>query len=352
MTRIGILGGTRFIGIHLINAALAKNWEVSIFNRGVSKPPVKIPENVEWVKGDRNRPQDLENFFKKDYDFVFDLSAGKLSHVRPIAENYSPKIGHYVFCSTSVVYQQPMPLPCDENAVRTKKSGTYGGEKALCEEMLLDYWGKRNWPVTIFRPQAIFGEYDAGAQLQYVFSRLKNGVPILLGKRADPRTNMLFVNDLTSAFLKSVENSNSHGQVYNIAGNEELNQTTLVELCWKTSGLRIAMAKFNEPLYRGFDLGNPWPQSSAVLSNSKIKSELNLEFTPLKEAIGLTWKWLEQNPEQLKVELGRGETYALNGKPIPQMKQLRWKFDDAVEKIKRSFMPFMVEARAAKRAIE
>ena len=352
MTRIGILGGTRFIGIHLINAALAKNWEVSIFNRGVNKPPVKIPENVEWIKGDRNRPQDLEKFFQKNYDFVFDLSAGKLLHVKPIAENFTKQIGHYIFCSTSAVYEKPMPVPCPETAERTKKSGTYGGEKSLCEDILLKTSAEKHWPVTIFRPQAIFGEYDAGSQLQYIFSRLKNRTPLIIDRRSDPKVNMLYVNDLVSAFLKAAENPQSHGQVYNIAGDEELTQMDFLDLCWKISGLPIAIKKINEPFYNGFDFGNPWPLSSAVLSNLKIKKELSFKFTPLNEALGSTLKWLESNLEQLKVNFGRGEKYALNNAPIPRMERLKWRVEDAVEKIKRSLMPFMAEVRAAKRAIE
>ena len=47
-----ILGGTRFVGRHLVTAALERNHEITLFNRG--KHPSAALTNVETIYGDRN----------------------------------------------------------------------------------------------------------------------------------------------------------------------------------------------------------------------------------------------------------------------------------------------------------
>jgi 2'-hydroxyisoflavone reductase len=51
--RILIIGGTRFLGRHLVDAALARNHEVTLFNRGKSNRDL-FPE-LETILGDRRR---------------------------------------------------------------------------------------------------------------------------------------------------------------------------------------------------------------------------------------------------------------------------------------------------------
>ena len=54
--KILILGGTKFLGRHLVDAALAAGHEVTLFNRGKTNPT--LFQNVETIFGDRQ--QDME----------------------------------------------------------------------------------------------------------------------------------------------------------------------------------------------------------------------------------------------------------------------------------------------------
>src|SRR5437762_14382812 len=50
-----ILGGTRFLGPSLVEAALARRWEITLFNRGKSNPGLfKGRAGIEEIQGDRN----------------------------------------------------------------------------------------------------------------------------------------------------------------------------------------------------------------------------------------------------------------------------------------------------------
>jgi len=55
--KILILGGTKFLGRHLVNSALARGHEVTLFNRGKSNPSL-FPQ-VETILGDRQRDVEL-----------------------------------------------------------------------------------------------------------------------------------------------------------------------------------------------------------------------------------------------------------------------------------------------------
>lgn len=333
--KIGILGGTRFIGFHLAKALLAEGWSVSIFNRGRTSPPEPVPKEVEWFKGSRERPKDLAPFFKNEYDAVIDLSGHFPFHVRPIADRYRAKIGHYVFCSTTSVYKSPPPVPFDENSPRDLTPGTYGGDKALAEDILLSYYEKEKWPVTIFRPQGVFGKYDAGPQAAHVFSRLKSGLPLILGRKASYPVNLLYVSDLVSAFIKAIGNPKAIGHAYGIAGDDVITQTDLIKECHMISGCELLIKNVDESLYPNISFGIPWPEHPLVLGNQKIKTELGLQFTNLNEALSKTWEWLSANPKYLAPKLGRGEDAISKGAPIPKSQLINWKLQDSKQFFKR-----------------
>ena len=103
MQKIAILGGTHFIGVHLLLALYREGHQITLYNRDLRIPPVPYPTDIELIKGDRNNSEDLKGLFKKDFDVVFDLSGYTLKHVQPITQNYKSSIGHYIFCSSPIV---------------------------------------------------------------------------------------------------------------------------------------------------------------------------------------------------------------------------------------------------------
>ena len=67
-----ILGGTRFVGRHLVTAALARNHEITLFNRGKHNvpDPYSASTNIETIQGDRNN--DLDKLQGRHWDAVID----------------------------------------------------------------------------------------------------------------------------------------------------------------------------------------------------------------------------------------------------------------------------------------
>ncbi len=141
--RILILGGTRFLGRGLVDAALERNHSVTLFHRGKTNPDV-YPE-LEHLHGDRDT--DLDALRGKTWDVVIDTSGYIPRHVRQSAALLADVVQRYIFISTISVYSdlshpgthEASPLrTLSDPSVETVTGETYGGLKVLCEQAAED----------------------------------------------------------------------------------------------------------------------------------------------------------------------------------------------------------------------
>ena len=98
--RLLVLGGTLFVGRHLVEAALDRGHEVTLFNRGRTNTDL-FPQ-AERLQG--NRDGDLSALEGRTWDAVFDPSGYVPRVVRASAEALAESVGHYTFVSSGSVY--------------------------------------------------------------------------------------------------------------------------------------------------------------------------------------------------------------------------------------------------------
>ena len=318
MNKIALLGGSKFIGPHLINALYRDGHDITIFNRNITCPRVSYPEGIQFVIGDRNNADNIKYLFRKYFDVVFDLSGFIPQHVKPIIFECSQNIGHYIFCSTSSVYKPSPTYPITEDSTRSFKRETYGGAKAIIENQLLEKHLKDNWPITIFRPQAVFGPYDAWA-IGLIYYRLINSLPINLNKNSDNRVNPLYIADLVNAFLLAMNSEKSHGAIYGIAGDDIVTLKTLINKCNKNIMRKpyINYLETEDSFNYTNNLCRYWLKHDHETDCSKIKKELGIKFTPINNGINKTISWINNNLSYIEKYSFRGEKYLLYNKPIP-----------------------------------
>ncbi|MEK7562800.1 MAG: NAD-dependent epimerase/dehydratase family protein, partial [Patescibacteria group bacterium] len=316
--KIAILGGSRFIGFHLART-LAEHGahQVTLFNRGYTRAPGPLPSSVKLVIGDREVPVHAALLLDQRFDVVCDISGYSPRHVLPfLTPSHRSRIGHYVFCSTSSVYRVPVPTPHTETASRAATTGTYGGDKAAIEDILIEHWHRERWPVTIVRPQGVFGPFDA-SQAAFVFSRLRTSMPIFLRAGAKFRINFLFVHDLVAAFVALIGTTVSHGRTYNVAGDDAVTPHDFVRICSEVSGYPANLRTTTDWRHQFVQIGMPWLPYELVADNRAIKRDLGLAFTSLKAGLSETWTWLQAHPDQLKPQLLPAEHYLSRHQPIP-----------------------------------
>ncbi|MFJ2028568.1 NAD-dependent epimerase/dehydratase family protein [Streptosporangium sp. NPDC087985] len=182
-----IIGGTRFVGRHITEAALAAGHEVSLLHRGQTGPEL-FPE-AEHLRADRN--EDLSILRDRRWDATIDVSAYLPSQITSLAGSLST--GQYVFISSTAVYAVPEAPGFTEDSPLTELDGpvpetvtgaTYGALKVLCERAAVDAFGPET---LVVRPTYVIGPYDYTGRFTYWVNRIARGGEVLApGDPSDP----------------------------------------------------------------------------------------------------------------------------------------------------------------------
>ena len=304
--RVLVLGGTKFLGRHTVDAALAAGHDVTIFTRGRTNPDL-FPQ-VEHLRGDRDG--DLGALAGREWDAVVDTSGFVPRVVRQSAELLRDAVGRYVFVSSISVYadfSQPVteatPVaqlgdPAGENV-----EADYGALKAACEDVVSEVYGERGSSV---RAGLIVGPFDPTDRFTYWPRRLAEGGDVLAP--GDPAAPAQFVDarDLALWFLQLAEHG--PGGVFNATGPRE--PMTLRELLERTiravgSGARLVWADEERLVAAGVE---PWTElplwapgaEYAGLQRADTRRALaaGLTFRPVEETARDTLAWSRDAGEQ------------------------------------------------------
>jgi 2'-hydroxyisoflavone reductase len=184
--KILVVGGTRFLGRHLVDAALARGHAVTIFTRGVQ--PVPSVERVRHVTGNRDPriAPGLVTLAGAVWDAAIDLSGYVPRCVNASCAALEDSVGHYTFVSSASVYADVSRPGVDETAPVAKLDDPasedipahYGALKARCEEEVRAAFGSR---ALVVRPGLIVGPFDPTDRFGYWVARFL--VPALMGAR-------------------------------------------------------------------------------------------------------------------------------------------------------------------------
>lgn len=232
-----ILGGTAFLGRHLVEAAQARGDKVTLFNRGRTNPG--LYPDVERITGDRT--EDLSALDGRTWDAVVDTSGYVPRHVRASAEALSTRVGHYTFVSSISVYAStdaPGTTEASEvgrledPTVEEVTGETYGPLKALCDEAVLDVFGDRG---LVIRPGLIVGPYDPTGRFTYWPDRIAEGGDVVVPDRPDMPVQVIHAGDLAEWTLRLIDAGT--GGVFNATGPwPPLRFDNVLETCVQTTG--------------------------------------------------------------------------------------------------------------------
>lgn len=216
-----ILGGTQFIGRHIVETLLAAGHEVSILTRG--KSPDELPAHVERLRGDRDEgAAGLAAVAGRTWDACVDVSGYTARQVRPSAELLLASVQRYVYISAVSVYGDPQDRPVFENHPRmtpaaedvTEVNGeTYGPLKVTCENIVQEIYADR---CTILRPQIVVGPYDPSGRYTYWLQRAMQGDEMLAPGDGSDHVQVIDVRDL-ARFTRTVIEHNIGGS-FNMSG--------------------------------------------------------------------------------------------------------------------------------------
>jgi 2'-hydroxyisoflavone reductase len=320
--KILILGGTRFIGLHMTALALERGHTLTYFNRDKTK--TDRYREVERIKGDRNGQ--IEGLKDREWDVVIDNSGYVPRHVKLSAELLAPKVKQYVFTSSISVYpnfseprneSSPVGKLADET-VEKVDGETYGPLKALCEQAVLTTMPGR---ATIIRPGLIVGPDDNTDRFTYWPARAARGGEFVAPGSPQDAFQVIDARDLAAFTINAIE-SNITG-TYNLVSN--VNDFKFGELTEACIAAAKKQARPAEPPRATFVSAEfleaqevaPWSDMPVWLpakgdeaafagTSNKAAVARGLKITPLKKTVNDTLAWHLTRPAEEREKLKAG----------------------------------------------
>jgi len=305
--RILIIGGTRFVGRHLVEAALGHGHEVTLFNRGKSNPGL-FPQ-VETIVGDREK--DLDKLKGRIWDTTVDVVGYVPRLVRLSAQSLEGSVSRYVFVSSISAYADFKKIGMDESYLLAKMPDepseendpeTYGPRKAVCEQIVQNIYGER---ALIIRPGLVVGPHDPTDRFTYWPVRVRRGGEVLAPQKPEAAIQIIDARDLAEFIIKLTE-ENASG-TYNATGpNYELTIGRLLEVCKQVSGgdanFKWANLEFlNQNQVQAWSDMPVWvpdDEETAGFARVDVSKAIaaGLRFRPLEETVRDTLEWAKTRP--------------------------------------------------------
>jgi 2'-hydroxyisoflavone reductase len=288
-----VLGGTKFLGRAVVEAALDRGHEVTLFNRGRTNP--ELFPKIEKLRGDRDG--DLSALSGRSWDAVVDTSAYVPLQARSSAEALAGAAEHYLFVSSLSAYADPSQ-PLDEESPLAEREqdqpddrlledfSNYGALKVLCERAAAEGFGG---PTAIVRPGLIVGPHDPTGRFTYWPHRVARGGEVLAPALAESQVQFIDVRDLGEWIVHLCERR-SEGP-FN-ATNRDVTWGALLETCRRVTGSDAEIVWIDPEFLVEQEVGQwmelpMWLYEEAGLHATDVSRAVaaGLTFRPLDETV-------------------------------------------------------------------
>lgn len=210
MVEILVMGGSRFIGKHLLQKLSEdeKN-NILVLNRGTIESDRYLPSNAVHIKVDRNNKEEIEQALSgKKFDFVYDICAITGDHVSHLLNIIKNNVGRHIHVSTGSVYDilkedNPMLIPINEDGEIgpiSEDEPPYMLNKRSAEKELMDAFNE-GYPVTIVRPTFVYGPDNYFYSEAYFFDRILEEKHLFLPSKSSGYYDLIHVDDLVDIML-------------------------------------------------------------------------------------------------------------------------------------------------------
>ena len=311
-----VTGAGGFIGSHLVEALLARGWQVRALVRYNSR------SNWGWLEGLKNTKDaslevvlgDVTDSIQmqqavRGCDVVFNLAAligipysyeaplsyvatninGTLNLLQAALQN---KIKRFVHTSTSEVYGTALYTPSDEKHPLQAQS-PYSATKIGADKLVESFTCSYDLPAVTVRPFNTYGpRQSTRAVIPTIITQALSGTEVRLGS-LDPVRDLTFVSDTAAGFIAAVDSPDALGAVLNLGTGEAVTIGQLAQLIFDLLGKDCTILTEGERIRPGKS-----EVMQLVSDNSNARQLLNWEpRIPLREGLVLTIHWIEEHQE-------------------------------------------------------
>lgn len=308
-----VIGGSGFIGTHVVRQLAASGHEVVLFHRG--RAEANLPPGVSHIHGDRQRLEEFTGDFERAApEVVLDMIALTARDARSLVSAVDGIARRVVAVSSQDVYRaygrlwrtEPGPpdtIPLTEDSPLRERWYPHRGtfewahdyDKIPVEETVM---GSPRLAGTILRLPMVYGPNDGHRIFPYL-KRMDDGRPIIVldDVHAIWRWSRGFVENVAAAIAEAVADDRAAGRVYNIAEPDALSEVEWVRQIGEAAGWNGTIAtvpRGSLPTKLNLDRQQHW-----VADTSRIRAELGYrEAVPRDEALRRTVAWERAHPPE------------------------------------------------------
>jgi 2'-hydroxyisoflavone reductase len=301
--RILIIGGTRFVGQAMAQAAIDAGHDVSLLHR---KATDELPAATHLLA---DRDGDLGVLDGLSFDATIDVCAYVPRQVRHLHDALDGRGGHHLFVSTVSVYQEPEAAGADEDArlhdpapedATEVTNESYGPMKVTCENIATELYGDAG--LAIIRPTYVVGPRDMTARYPWWPLRAARGGAMISPGPAEAPMQCIDARDMGAWTIRLAEDrvtgAFTAARPYTTFG--ALLDETLAAV---DSDARLVPVDGDWLVEQGVDgLQLPlWtegaPEWSLAMATDRAEAA-GLTHRPFAETVRDTLAWARANPEQ------------------------------------------------------
>ena len=307
-----VTGGAGFIGSHLIDALLKKNYDVvCLDNFSTGKKEFIEGKEIELVEGNLLKKRDIRKALK-DCDIVFHLAANPdvrigaintkthfdnniLATYNLLEEMRKEGVEKIVFTSSSTVYGEAKVIPTPEDYAPLIPISLYGASKLAAEALICSFCYTFDMEGIIYRFANVVGPRAThGVIYDFINKLKKNPKELEILGDGKQRKSYLYIDDCISAMLFGIGKAKERVEIFNIGSEDWIEVKRIADIVSQEMGLN--------PKYKftgGID-GRGW-KGDVKFMRLDIKKLKSIGWSPKydsKEAVRLTARWLIKHLEK------------------------------------------------------
>lgn len=296
MKKLLVIGGSYFAGrVFVEQLTPLARYDITVYNRG--RIPMGMPAVTE-IKGDREiGDQVAQRIPPGHWDAVVDFCGYAPAEIHALLNNIPSTIGHYIFISTTSIYDPTAPTPVVETAPKVSAPqpglgpyADYGYQKWLSEGAVDTICRAKNIPYTILRPAIIYGRYNYAPRESVFFDHATTGQPLVVPEDPNVFYSFVWVDDMAEILVTALENQLLYGKAYNVASAEHFSYATMADVVEEVTGRVIQRRPASMPEIIRKQIPMPFPPDMHLLyDGNQLNRDLSYTHTPLLSGMAHTW---------------------------------------------------------------
>jgi nucleoside-diphosphate-sugar epimerase len=120
-----VIGGTGYLGSHIVERLHARGFEVTVFARGRTR--AQLPDAVTTAVGDRHSRDDLLRASRRPFDAVVDVAAYRRDETQLLVDVFDGRVDRFVHISTVSANRLSSGRPLRESGLRVRQGRVRAG---------------------------------------------------------------------------------------------------------------------------------------------------------------------------------------------------------------------------------